>query len=537
MPIKKIIFAAVLCACAFCLHAEESTISENFSEDVPENFSAVQKNFTVIQSSQSHNLNPQTAAYNSEIQIIGNLYEGLFSYDPKTIEPLPAIAESYRISRNKRRWTFTLRENAKFSNGQAITANDVRESWLALLANPAAMYASLFDVIAGAKEFRTGCGTAENVGITAKDERTLVVRLNTPASHLNRILCHSAFSVIYSGHSGTADGAVYSGAYTLAETFENGLVLKKNEFYWDARQVHIPMVKILFSSDAEKNTLAFNTGQADWVCSSISPDKILVKNSIHLNAEFGTQYMFFKSSRKPWNIADFRLALLTAVPWEELRKDNFIKAQTFIYPLLGYPPVTGFYETDADEAKDLMAEARKKAGIPEGEVLELVIAEMNGSYSKNLSAILKEAWEPLGINVRTEEKKDYEYINAIPGWDADLFSYTWIGDFSDPLAFLELFRGNSTLNVSDYADAEFDSLLDAAAADETENHLKLLAKAEQMLLDSGIILPISHPVTVNALNQQEIGGWFENCLDVHPFKYLYFKQKTSSAANLVKLVQ
>ena len=170
-------------------------------------------------------------------------------------------------------------------------------------------------------------------------------------------------------------------------------------------------------------------------------------------------------------------------------------------------------------------------------MLELVIAEMSGSYSKKLSAILKKAWEPLGIKVRAEEKKDYEYINAIPDWDADLFSYTWIGDFSDPLAFLELFRGNSTLNVSDYEDAEFDRLLDAAAADETENHLKLLAKAEQMLLDAGIILPISHPVTINALNQKEIGGWFENSLDVHPFKYLYFKKKNSPAANLVKLVQ
>ena len=533
MSIKKIAFVLALFACTFCFSEEE--IAENtISEDFSEVYSEIQKNITVIQSSQSHNLNPQTATYNSEIQIIGNLYEGLFSYDPKTVEPLPAIAESYRISRNKRRWTFTLRENAKFSNGQTITAEGVRASWLALLANPSAMYASLFDIITGAKEFRTGCGSAENVGITAKDERTLVVQLNTPASHLNRILCHVAFSVI---NKGTEGETVYSGAYILAETLENGLVLKKNEFYWDAQQVHIPLVKILFSSDADKNTYAFNTGQADWVCSSINPDKILVKGSLHLNAEFGTQYMFFKSSRKPWNIADFRLALLTAVPWEELRKDNFIKAETFIYPLLGYPQVTGFYETDADEAKDLISEARKKAGISEDEVLELVIAEMSGSYSKKLSAILKKAWEPLGIKVRAEEKKDYEYINAIPDWDADLFSYTWIGDFSDPLAFLELFRGNSTLNVSDYEDAEFDRLLDAAAADETENHLKLLAKAEQMLLDAGVILPISHPVTINALNQKEIGGWFENSLDVHPFKYLYFKKKNSPAANLVKLVQ
>ena len=548
----------------------------------------IQHNFTIVQNAHNLNLNPHTSTYTSEAQILGNIYEGLFSYEPSTLAPVPAIAESYKISRNKRRWTFTLRENAKFSNGNKITAQTVKDSWISLLANKEALYASLFDIISGAEAFRTGKGKSEDVGIIAKDERTLIVQLDAPASHFNRILCHHAFSVIDSDHSAASgpfyiaaedsefesaeseygasdDDGGFSGADEISDeiygnSIEKPLVLKKNPFYWDAENVHLPQITILFSDDAQDNTYLFNAGNADWVCNSVEIEKVLVKNSVHVTAEFGTQYLFFKSSHFPWNKPEFRMALLTAVPWEELRKNYLIKAENFIYPLYGYPAVTGFKETDTDaeEALELIKEAEKNAGFAEkaedskakqndgasdlhglpgnfqDKPLELVFGVIDNSYSEQIAEILRKAWEPLGVTLKTESKPSYEYLGAIPSWDADLFTYTWIGDFSDPLAFLELFRSNSTLNVSKYSNPEFDSLLDEASADETENHLKLLAKAEQILLDDGMIIPISHPVSLNAIDLQSIGGWFQNSLDVHPFKYIYFKENQLKLENLVR---
>lgn len=500
----------------------------SFAQETPKINKSIQRNFTIIENVHNLNLNPHTATYTSEAQILGNIYEGLFSYDPATLAPLPAIAESYKISRNKRRWTFTIRENAKFSDGNPITAQTVKDSWIKLLSNQKALYASLFDIITGAEDFRNGNTTAENVGISVKDEKTLVVQLNAPASHFNRILCHHAFAVVGS------DLSVSSGPFYISQQNEKNLVLQKNEFYWDIDSVNLPQITILFSDDSNENTYLFNSGNADWICSSVEIEKVIIKNSVQLAAEFGTQYLFFKSSKEPWNNPEIRMALLTAVPWEELRKNYPIKAENFIYPLYGYPAVTGFSDTDAEEALELMNEARKKAGIPGDKILELTFGVIENSYSQKQAEMLKKAWEPLGVKLQTVSKPSGEYLTAIPDWDADLFTYTWIGDFSDPLSFLELFRGNSTLNVSKYSNQEFDSLLDEASADDTENHLKLLAKAEQILLDDGMIIPISHPVSINAVDLKCIGGWFQNSLDVHPFKYIYFKENQLKLENLVR---
>ena len=125
------------------------------------------KKFTVIESVREHDLNPQTTSYASDAQMLTGLYEGLFTYDPVNLNPLYAIATDYRISRDKKRWTFTINANACFSNGEKITAADVRDSWLRLLSTPDAPYASLLDVIIGAEDYRLGkCGEQSSICVS-----------------------------------------------------------------------------------------------------------------------------------------------------------------------------------------------------------------------------------------------------------------------------------------------------------------------------------------------------------------------------------
>ncbi len=114
-----------------------------------------------------------------------------------------------------------------------------------------------------------------------------------------------------------------------------------------------------------------------------------------------------------------------------------------------------------------------------------------------------------------------------------MFAYTWIGDFADPLAFLELFRSNSSLNDSGWSDPQFDSLLERAASGTAYQRYEDLAQAEKILLDSGMVIPIYHPVSYNIINLNETGGWAINAFDVHPLKYLYKKEVRTSAANVV----
>ena len=114
-----------------------------------------------------------------------------------------------------------------------------------------------------------------------------------------------------------------------------------------------------------------------------------------------------------------------------------------------------------------------------------------------------------------------------------MFIYTWIGDFADPLAFLELFRGDSTLNDSGWKNAEYDRLINEAAGAGDEERYKLLGQAETILLDSCMVIPVHHPVISNVIDKNTCGGWTENAFDIHPLKYLYKKTAATTVPNVV----
>ncbi len=482
-----------------------------------------QRILNIIDLEHEYNLDPHTASYSSEAQIFTGLYEGLFSYDPATLEPVNAICESYKISRDKKRWTFTLKEGAKFSDGSAISASTFRDSWINLLGTKNAPFASLLDCVEGAYNYRIGKGSAKDVRITARDAKTLVLHLTEPTEHLPRILCHHAFAAVSSKKN------VYSGPFTL-KSYSNGkLEMVKNPKYREASAVQLPGISITQSDKYAENTHLYNIGDADWVTGSINAKDVLNTDAIHVAGEFGTTYLFFKGTNSPWNRQDFRLALLEAIPYEELRKSYAVKASTFVYPLSLYPSVTGWDDFDAEDAKDLMDKARTAAGIAKDKRLPLVFAILKEDYIKDWAETLKKAWAPLGVDLITIELDAASYNSSIASTKADLFFYSWIGDFADPTAFLELFRGNSTLNVAAYKNSKFDDLLaQAAVTRKSADRFSLLADAEQVLLDDGEVIPIAHPISLHVINTDLIGGWKSNALDLHPFKYLYIKATKTS---------
>lgn len=523
--IKTTCFALIF---FICTQINAQTKSENSYNINPE----LQKNFVIVENFHNYNLNPHTANYSAEAQLLTGLYEGLFTYDPITLDPNYAIAKSYRISRDKKRWTFTLRDDVKFSDGVKITAEEVKNSWIRLLANPQAPYSSLFDIVKGAKAFRTGKGKAEDVGIFVIDDFNISVHLEQPASHLPKLLCMPCFSIC------TTELSLYTGPFILSERTENYIILKKNENYYDAEHTNLEQITVLLSNDADENCFAWNTGSVDWLASSFDEKKLLSPDAIHLCAEFATQYFFFKMNKDSvWNNAELRRSLLEACPWDELRKNTYVPATSLVYALNGYPKVEGYVFTDTLEAKMMMKQARKNAGIPENERLKISFAIPETEYMKNKAELLQKAWEELGVDLDIILFPEFEYLNNIETTDADLFSYTWIGDFADALAFLELFRGSSTMNVTNWNNEKFNSLLDEASLYTDENHNKLLAQAEQILLDDGMIIPVQHPVSVNIIDLNAVGGWAINAFDIHPLKYLFKRETKDKIPNIVMLTE
>ena len=536
---KKLLTVLALMLSIFSFNAIAQEILPDVSEDVVKKIydKEEQKNFVVIESVTTHEFNPHKTAISNDNDILVNVYEGLFTANPVSLDPQFAIAVDYKISRDKKRWQITIRDDAKFSNGEKITAEDVRYSWLTLLETENAPYASLLDIIRGAKEYREGKGSKEDVGIYAIEDNKLNIYLNSPTNYLPNILCHPSFAII------NKDPTVFSGAYTISEVTENKTVLTKNPNYWDAKNVIIENVTFLQSNNMEENTAMFNNGDAQWVTGFIVPDKILDKDAIQVSAQYGISFFFFKDSKSNpkkkesgsvWDLKEFRLALLEATPWEQIRSGESVPATTFVYQLNGYPTVSGYDFTDPLEAKFKMTEAREKYNVPEDEILPLVFEITKGSISEQDKQAFIDAYGPLGVEVSFRELPSALYFDHVRKSDADVFLYSWIGDFSDPLTFLELFHGGSTMNESGWQNDEYDRLIEEAAQVSSADRYKLLAEAETLLLDEGMILPISHPISLNTIDPKEIGGWYPNAFDVHLFKYMYIKKETFNIPNLVR---
>ena len=513
-------------------NAEQNAASQK--EKLPQE---LQKNFIIVESVRVHELDPQITNYSSDSQLLSGLYEGLFTTSPVSLEPQYAIAKEFKISRDKKRWSITLREDARFSNGEKITAEAVRDSWLRMLANPASPYSSLLDIVRGAEAFRTGQGNYDEVGIYATAENVLSIYLNNPANYLPKILCHTAFSVTHSNPE------VYSGAYELEIVADRKYILRKNPYYWDKNNVTLERITFVQSDNVDDNTFYYNTGAVDWVTGQVNQSKLLDPSAIQISATFGTGYLYFKmSSRKPadskcsrvWDYPEFRNAVLEAFPWNSIHKKYLIPATTLVYPLSGYPQIDGFDYTDEIEASLKMKDARAKYGISQEEVIPLVMHVFENEFSEEDEKLLSEAFAPLGVELVIKTVPSYLYYSTVAAADADILVTSWIGDFADPLAFLELFRGASTMNESGWKNEKFDSLLDQAATAGEADRLNLLGQAENILLDEGMVLPLYRSVSSNIVDLKEVGGWYVNAFDLHPLKYLYKKQPKYNSENIVK---
>ena len=499
----------------------------------------LQQNFIIVEPVRVHELNPQVTNYSSDSQLLNGLYEGLFTISPISLEPQFAIAKDFKISRDKKRWTITLRDDAYFSNGEKITAEAVRDSWLRMLANPSSPYSSLLDMVRGAEAFRMGLCDFSEVGIYASSENVLSIYLNSPANYLPKILCHTAFSITHSNPE------VYSGAYELELTTGRKYILKKNPYYWDNKNVVLERITFVQSENIEDNTFYYNTGAVDWVCAGVNQLNILDKSAIQVSAEFGTGFLYFRmNDKKPadrrakagsvWDYPEFRNAIVEAFPWEIIHKKYLIPATTLVYPLSGYPQIDGFDYTDAIEASLKMKDAREKYGIPSEQRLSLVMQIFENEFTEEEAKEISAAFEPLGVELEIRRYPSGQYYSTIATSDADLIFSSWLGDFADPLAFLELFRGGSTMNDSGWKNEKYDKLLEqaAVAADEQER-MNLLGQAENILLDQAMILPLYRTVTSSIIDLTEVGGWYSNAFDVHPLKYLYKKQPKYNSANIV----
>jgi len=482
---------------------------------------------TVVFSRHDIELDFRKSYFASEAQIFTGIYEGLFSYHPLTLEPVAALAERWVLSDDKMQWTFTIRRNARFWNGDPVRAEDFRAAWISLIEpDRESPYSSFFDVIEGARDYRNGISNdIDKIGIRAADSRTLIVKLASPAAFFPAMLCHHSFSPIHpsmiNNDNWSNEPPVSNGPFRISSKTKESIILEKCNQYWDRYNVTFNKITIKFTNSPDEAAFLWNSGEARWIAGDVNIDALTDRSGIQFNIMFATHYYFIRSSERPWNDHRVRRAMALVLPWEEIRRNYFLPAETLIFPITGYPEVEGITEANIEEAKRLMNEAgySNMQGLP-----DLVIRLTPSHDAARVGFIMANAWkELLGFNVRVEVIPFDRYFQAMREDNYTVGSCTWIGDFADPYAFLQMWRRDSNLNDARFDDADYEVLIEKSMIEEGFDRLLTLAEAEKLLLDRGAVLPICYNPALNIVDTGEMAGWFPNALDIHPFKYLSFR--------------
>ncbi|MCE5256882.1 MAG: peptide ABC transporter substrate-binding protein, partial [Spirochaetaceae bacterium] len=334
--------------------------------------------------------------YSTEAQVFTALYEGLCSYDPASLDPVAAAASSWTKSADGKTYTFTIRENARWSDGSPLTSQDFRNSWLRML-KLNADYATFFDIIEGAHAYRLGTSTnPESVGISCPDMKTLVVKLIRPAAYFTRLLCHHSFAPIHPSMLEEESWSEWipfpvNGPYRFSSYDGDSLRLEKNPFYWDEKSVSIPKLTMLFTDDDAEASRMFNNDEAQWLAGPGDYDTVLLQEAIQVNPIFATHYWYFNCGKAPWDDARVRKALALLVPWNTVRDSELyaVTAETLVLPLPGYSEAKGISEADKTKAFGLLEEA----GFPEGAGLpELQMCFADGNDPLRVATAFKSAW-------------------------------------------------------------------------------------------------------------------------------------------------
>lgn len=536
--ILLMIFALVLTACS---SDETGTKEENIEgpkDATQEQAPAEEPKVLLLNNGREPtSLDPPIGFDAVSYNLINNFMEGLTRLG-KDHTPEPAIAEDWSISDDGRTYTFFIRENANWSNGDPVTAQDFEYAWKRFVdpetASPAAFLANL---IAGAESFNSGEGTADDVMVKAIDEKTLEVTLTSPQSYFLNLITNPPFFPVHKAtveandnwHTNAAT-ILSNGPYKLAEWNKDSQIkLAKNEQYWDAAAVQLDEVVWRMVNDTSTEYQMFTTG--DLHTSAVPPDlseQLFANGTAKVEDSSGTYFFRFNVEMEPFQNANIRKAFSMAIDRQQM-VDYIVKGQQKIaqgFVSYGFPEPTGgdFREKggdlvtfDPDEAKRLLELGMQEEGYTT--LPEVVISYNTNDQHHRIAQALQEMYKQhLGVEVTLSSTEGTVFLAAQRNLELQFSRSSFIPDFGDPINFLESFITGSSMNRTGWSNAEFDQLIMAAynEADDAKR-FELMHQAEKILFEEAPISPLYFYNTVY-LQADHVKGIVR-----HPIGYLELK--------------
>jgi len=480
------------------------------------------------------------------------LYEGLVTHDPATLEARPGVAERWETSDDLLTYTFHLRKDAKWSNGEPVTAADFAWSWYRCGRGDPELqcdYVYLFDYIEGYEAWRreapahlkaTGKfqpydGFLERVGVKVVDPLTLVVKLRAPTAYFLD-LC--AFETYMPVHRATVEKYgkdwvreahwVGNGPFVLAESKPRlHIRMTPNPHYWDRDFVKLTSITALPLDDQDVVYNKFLQGEVHWIRSVPTAKLEEAKRNpdYFVQPYLGSYFYRFNVTSPHLKDKRVRKALSMAVDRESITRDvtraGQIPAAYFCPPVAGYEPPKGF-PYDPDAARALLAEA----GYPGGKDFpRLTIFYNTNEDHKKVAERIGQMWrEVLGIDIALQNAEWKVYLSEVENLDYEVARAGWIGDYGDPMTFMDMWQTGGGNNNTGWSNKRYDELLhEVQLESDHRKRLAIFREMEEIIVEDEFpILPLY--IYVNqGMKVYGLAGWYGNVRDLHPFQYMYFE--------------
>ena len=489
-------------------------------------------------------LDPHIITGVSEIKILTALFEGLVGQDPANLDPIPGAAESWEIAPDSLTYTFHLRPNLKWSDGQALEAEDFAFSYQrALTPEVAAPNAYLLHVLKNAAAYYRGEVPFEDVGVKALDDRTLELQLSHPTPYLLSLLAHPVWfplqreTIASEGEAlGRSPGwtrpgkLVSNGPFRLNDWKVNGYVdVVKNPHYWDAERTRLNQIFFYPTESREAEERAFRAGQLHLTeampVSKVGFYRDQNHPSLQIDPYLGTYYLQLNTRNPVLADARVRRALGLAIDRDLIVASITRGGQKPAWHFT--PPGTGGYtpaiagDKNIEMARELLAQA----GYPGGEGFPRLSYLYNTSENnKAIAEALQQMWrQNLGLTVELFNQEWKVYTNSRETGQFDILRSSWIGDYLDATSFLDVWSSESGNNFTRWKSPSYDHhLAQARLSNVAAQRFERFQQAEELLMREQPIIPLYFYTSVY-LKHESVKGFYPTLLNYHPWKFVYLE--------------
>ncbi|MGG0443958.1 peptide ABC transporter substrate-binding protein [Bacillus mycoides] len=481
--------------------------------------------------------------------VMQNIFEGLYVLDDQD-QPIPAVAKSFKRSEDGKKYTFDLRKDAKWSNGDSVTANDFMFAWRkAVSAETASQYAYMLFYIKNAKEINKGTIPLNELGVKVIDDYKLEVELEQPIPYFLQLLAlpiylpqHESFLKEQGENYGLEpNNLIYNGPFVL-ETWkhEQGFQLKKNDTYWDQKKVKLDEINFQIVKDTMTVVNLYEAGDLDRVpINSQFVDKYKGSKELHMSSDPGIAMLRFNEKNKALANKKVRQSISLA-----LNKDDFVAhfINNGAKPASGLVPAGHINEEtgkdfrkengdlspyDLQNAKKIWEEAKKELGV---EQIKLEFLTFEQDNAKRMAEYIKGDLEKnlQGLTIQIKQQPFKQKLQLEQTGDYEISMSNWGPDYKDPISYLELFTTGNPNNKMSYSNSRYDELIKKAKNDfvlDPEKRWEALVEAEQVLLEDAAVAPLYHIGSayvqkdyVKGIEKHQFGG-------VYTYKNAYIDNK------------